>query len=262
MPAVNPGTTGLVEWWSLDEASGSRAGSHAGLTLTDNNTVGSAAGVLGNAASFAAASSEWLSSSSASIQPGTGDFSAVCWVKPATNFTTDGVGGGRIIQRRGQGGFGTVAGWQFAAYRTGTNVYVCNTGVDDGAGNSVISGSSTAHLIATTAGFSLVALTWDSAADTLRVYSNAALVATYTGSTGVGSLTQSGRDFTFGATQTGAQAVDGEIDEGSFWTRLLTVDHLEWLYNSGAGRAYSALASGAGLPVLQHWHADTFGGGW
>lgn len=31
--------TTLVEWWRLDELSGNRVGEHAGLTLTDNNTV-------------------------------------------------------------------------------------------------------------------------------------------------------------------------------------------------------------------------------
>ena len=31
--------TSLVEYWNLDETSGTRAGSHAGLDLTDNNTV-------------------------------------------------------------------------------------------------------------------------------------------------------------------------------------------------------------------------------
>lgn len=36
--------TSMVSWWSLDEASGSRADSHGSNTLTDNNTVTQAAG--------------------------------------------------------------------------------------------------------------------------------------------------------------------------------------------------------------------------
>jgi len=37
-------TTSLISWWDLDETSGSRADSHGSNTLTDNNTVTSAAG--------------------------------------------------------------------------------------------------------------------------------------------------------------------------------------------------------------------------
>jgi hypothetical protein len=52
---------GLVAYWKLDEASGSRADTVGGYTLTDNNTVTQTTGIISNAASFAAASSESLS---------------------------------------------------------------------------------------------------------------------------------------------------------------------------------------------------------
>lgn len=74
----------LVEYWQLDEASGNRAGAHAGLTLTDNNTVGSNTGlVYSNAASFVASSSEYLSRASEStLQTGDIDFWFAAWAYP------------------------------------------------------------------------------------------------------------------------------------------------------------------------------------
>lgn len=55
--------TDLVAWWSLDETSGTRVNAHNPGTydLTDNNTVGYDTGVVGNAASFVGANSEFLS---------------------------------------------------------------------------------------------------------------------------------------------------------------------------------------------------------
>jgi hypothetical protein len=50
MPQID--LTNLISWWSLDEASGSRADKHGANTLTDNNTVLSAAGKKSNAGNF------------------------------------------------------------------------------------------------------------------------------------------------------------------------------------------------------------------
>jgi len=81
MPAVNPGTTGLVAWWSLDEASGNRADSHGGNTLTDNNTVGYAAGKVGNAADFESGDSEYLLCTPASAVPAAAGWTLGAWVR-------------------------------------------------------------------------------------------------------------------------------------------------------------------------------------
>lgn len=55
--------TGLVGYWALDEASGTRADSHSnGLDLTDNNTVAQGTGnVYANCADFERSNSEYLS---------------------------------------------------------------------------------------------------------------------------------------------------------------------------------------------------------
>lgn len=53
--------TGIVSYWKLDETSGTRADSIGANTLTDNNTVLSGTGKVGNAADFEDANSEYLS---------------------------------------------------------------------------------------------------------------------------------------------------------------------------------------------------------
>src|SRR5262245_36770956 len=74
----------LAAHWKLNEASGARADSVAGHTLTDNNTVGQAAGKIGNAADFIASASEYLSrANEADLDPAaSGDFSLALWAFP------------------------------------------------------------------------------------------------------------------------------------------------------------------------------------
>ena len=76
-------TDGLVSYWPLNEASGTRSDSHSNsLDLTDNNTVGQGTGnVYANAADFEENNSEWLSRASTDLlQPLS--FSISMWIKP------------------------------------------------------------------------------------------------------------------------------------------------------------------------------------
>jgi hypothetical protein len=63
----NPGATGLVSCWPMNETSGTRADLYGGNNLTDNNTVGNATGKVGNAADFELDNSEYLSGSNISL---------------------------------------------------------------------------------------------------------------------------------------------------------------------------------------------------
>jgi len=79
-------TTGLVSFWKLDEASGSRADSHGSNTLTDNNTVGQGASITAapysTAADMVAANSEFLSDTdNAELSTGDVNFCFSFWVK-------------------------------------------------------------------------------------------------------------------------------------------------------------------------------------
>jgi hypothetical protein len=77
--------TGMVEVWPLSEAGGTRAGAHAGLNLTDNNTVGSDSGKFGPAAQFIAANNEYLSIDDPALQAGDIDFTLSCWIYRASS---------------------------------------------------------------------------------------------------------------------------------------------------------------------------------
>src|SRR5262252_1520277 len=89
--------TNLISYWKLDEVSGSRVDTKGTNTLTDNNTVTSTTGIINNAASFAAASSEYLSlASNATVQTGDIDFTITAWVK----MTTKAALAGHIVAKR------------------------------------------------------------------------------------------------------------------------------------------------------------------
>ncbi len=86
-PVMRPNNalaTNLVAYWKLDEASGTRNDSVGTNHLTSNNNVGQATGKHNYAANFVAASSQYLSASSAIVPVGgsAGDFSISMWLNP------------------------------------------------------------------------------------------------------------------------------------------------------------------------------------
>lgn len=74
-----------VAAWALDEVSGTRVDQVNGYNLTDENTVGSAAGMFGNAADFERDNSEYLHvADNADLSGGDVKFTIVAWVKLET----------------------------------------------------------------------------------------------------------------------------------------------------------------------------------
>jgi hypothetical protein len=80
---ANPGTDGLVSWWSMNETDGTRSDSHTFANhLADNNSVASTAGKQANAASLVKANQEWLSvANNPSVSTGDVDYTIAGWVK-------------------------------------------------------------------------------------------------------------------------------------------------------------------------------------
>jgi hypothetical protein len=74
---------GLVSYWALNEASGTRADSHSTNDLADNNTVTQGAGHHeANSADFELSNAEFLShADNAALSGGTGSFSWSLWAK-------------------------------------------------------------------------------------------------------------------------------------------------------------------------------------
>lgn len=77
----------LIAHWALDETSGVRIDPWGGNHLTDNNSVGSAAGIIGNAASFDPDLIQSLSSNSAALSDGR-TFAA--WIKLPSDVVLEG----------------------------------------------------------------------------------------------------------------------------------------------------------------------------
>lgn len=82
--ASDPLLNGLVAYWKMDEASGTRSDSIGNYTLTDNNTVGSATGLIGNCASMVYTAGEYLSLSGAQVElliPEGSSYTVTGWVR-------------------------------------------------------------------------------------------------------------------------------------------------------------------------------------
>lgn len=217
----------LIAYYKLDEAGGNRADSHTGgYTLTDNNTVLSAAGIINNAALFAAASSEYLSSSNAVFERN-GDMFLTwsCWAylgsKAAnrTIFSRDQVNGaGRNYLLLYNNGADRFAAYTFSAIGAITGNVVANA-----LGSPAI--NTWYHII--------LELDDDNNSLTIRINDSLEDSAGTTG-TPIGSSGVS--DFAIGNASSGF--MDGRVDEWGFWGRLLTATEKTNLYNGGAGLTY------------------------
>lgn len=84
--------SGIVAYWKLDEASGTRNDSVGGQHLTDNNTVTSTTGAVNNAAKFTAANSESLSRASSAVTQ-TGDIDFAFFLR----FRADSLTGDQVL---------------------------------------------------------------------------------------------------------------------------------------------------------------------
>lgn len=216
--------TGLISYWKLEEASGTRVDSvvTSGNDLTDNNTVTQASGKVGNAAQFTAANSESLSrASNALLQTGDIDFTLPAWVY------LDAKAARRPILSK----------WDTANNREYILQY--DSTPDRFSVQVSSNGSATTTLNANTLGSPSTA-TWyfivvwhDSANDTLNIQVNDGGIDSQAYASGVFAGTS---DF---KVATGAGFfLGGRIDEVGFWKRTLTAAERATLYNSGAGRTY------------------------
>lgn len=230
--------TNLVAWWELGETSGTRSDSHGSFHLTDNNTVGSAAGKVGNAASFARASSESLSHADhADLSVGDADCTFAGWVyldsKPGADVA--------ICSKDRPGAQGDGEWYlshshspdRFAFTVFGASGFGSGTGVNANTLGSPSTGTwyfvvawhdSVNNLI----GISVNDGTPDTAAHSAGIYDGSSSV------------------FRLGADGYATDYFDGRIDQFGFWKRVLSSGERTALYNGGAGLSYAGLSGGGG----------------
>lgn len=216
--------TDLMAHWKLNEASGTRFDSHGSNHLTDNNTVTSATGKIGDAASFAAASSEHLSrSDNTDLSVGTGvSFTFACWVQLSSSPATRAIAGKLATSF-------AAANLEWALSITNS---VTRFQVSDG---TTVKTQDVSGALSTGTWYFL--LCWyDDAAKTVNVSVNngAASSSSWTGGVRDGSA-----GFAIGRFgEITSFYWDGLIDSCSFWKRVLTSDERTALYNSGNGLDY------------------------
>lgn len=216
--------TNLVAYWPLDESSGSRSDvSGNGKTLTDNNTVTSAAGKVGTAAQSAWANSEYLSrADEAAFELGSGDYTFAGWWKSPSSFT----------QYYGILGKGNSAGNRSYSLLT-----------DLGNSNKI-------SWVYSTDGTAFGLLAWSAAPSTSTWYfivarrSGGTLYLSVDNGTEVSvawapAYYDGTHPFTLaGSLWEGVEWGEDLYDEWGYWSRSLTADEITYLYNGGNGRTY------------------------
>lgn len=208
----NPGTTNLVSCWDLDEASGTRYDSYGSNNLTDYNTVGSAGGVVGNAASGVRANTEHLTTNDNSGISVTGNFTYALWFyldsKNATYATN-------ISRKYSEYGFLVLAG--DASVIRG---YFSSSNIDS-------------TIVPSTGTWYFVVIRYNGS-NSANLVVNAS--SYYTGTVTVSDTTQPLS--VLGGT-TANIGIDGRIDQAIMYKRALTNDEISYLYNGGSGRSCS-----------------------
>ena len=225
-PPVNPLLDGLVAWWSLDKTSGSRADAHTNnITLTDINTVGSAAGKINNAADFVFANEERLENTSSLLKFGDEDYAYSFWTAPDNTFGTNGM----LFSNFNWPSPGGIRAYIIKASRKIT--------VQVGDGTNLIAFESTDTLSFGT--FSHVVVMHEAGAKELSIIidNGTPKTHTYTGTLGTAI-----NRFNLGANSdtdvSWVNHYDGQTDEFAVYNRLLDAQTISDLNNSGAGIGY------------------------
>lgn len=218
-PFGNHATLGgkIVAHWKLDETSGQRNDSYSGAYhLTDNNTCGYDTGVLGNAADFIAANSEYLSGPTGGVFNPSAAFGFTGWFR-GTTFPTN---------------VPIIGKWSAApqlCYRLVVNAsdqLQINFATDGTSSTLQAHGTTlstgTWYFFYFYGSGSTMGLSLNNAGEASRAFSG----YPYAGSDAFWIGRQAGVYF------------NGEIDSVSFWNTTLSAGELTDLYNSGAGLDY------------------------
>lgn len=208
---------GLVSYWKLDEQSGTREDSVGSNDLTDNNTVGYAAGKSGNAASGVTVQAEYLGvASPIGLIDNQTDFSVSCWVKWDSAQT----GAARGFLEIGNA---VNDSSPFLLFQKDTN--------DDL--NVYWGGAYVGAYTASNGNWYHVVFTYNSTTTAWVAYVNGA--SHQSGSTADSNFNPANE---FHLLSGYGNYFTGEVDEAAIWTRILSADEVAALYASGAGRFY------------------------
>lgn len=148
----------------------------------------------------------------------------MCWFK-----TTQSAGVLRMLDKRGQGAFGSgVPGMQLSV-NTGNaaNEKWKNAALEDVSGNVVGGSNFTSVPFPNDGAWHHVALVWDNDNGKLSIYIDFALEDEDTNAAMIGADCRTGRAFNLGRANTDAQYYDGILDEIQVWDRALTLSEIQ-----------------------------------
>ena len=222
---ASPLLTNLIAWYSLNEASGNRADSHAGgYTLTQNGTVNSTTGRVGNAASFSGNSANFLSQSGSQFNFGNSTFYCATWVFSIdTSLRNIASVWDENANRQ----------WNFDQFSGKYRFYLTSDGLF-GAGNFVVVETATY----TANQWNFVEFYYNAVSDLAGIaLNNGSFV---TGAFSKGVFPGASTPFRIGriASTVDSNPFNGRVDEFAVWSRMLTAGERTTLYNGGNGIAY------------------------
>ena len=234
--------TGMVAYWGLEEdGTSNRVDSHDGLDMTIVATApgrDTGADGVNYAVELTRGSNDTLihSLSANDLSPGNSDFTFACWVK----FKT-----GSLTSFQSIAGIWLPAGdqreWLLQMNTVGQKLEfnVTSDGTFAGLGRAQ---HPTSPLVET---WYFVVGAYDSVNDLVKISVTKAgdPIGGYTTAAHSGGVFEGTGDFTMGSNGNidVTFAVDGYVDEAAYWSRLITDDEKEFLYNSGTALTYGDL---------------------
>lgn len=211
---------GLVSYWKLDEASGTRVDSKGGINLTNGFMVTQIPGQkVGNSAGFSG--SPILQSSSSTLQTGDTSFTFAGWFQMSVISYIQmpfGKTSGTYSQKEYRLQFHTSRNFDFEVYRPG--------------GPSSVTSS-----VPIARGVWYFVVMWHDAVN--NIVGISVNDTTTTSATGGNLQPASNAPFTLGTALSTTYDMSGRIDELGFWNRVLTAQERTDLYNGGTGNTYN-----------------------
>ena len=208
--------TSIVSYYKLQSDGTDSVGSN---TLAPGTAPTYSAGKIGNGASFASASSQYLNGSTFA---GSSSYACNFWLNPTTlpsSFTPvskDDVSTKRIFNPVFDATNLTLFAW--------------------GAGQAFHQTTGAAHGMSTGT-FYMWTIVWDAPNNLVTVYKNASSFATISLS-GNESADTTSNNLTLGRQNNATNYTNGVVDEVGIWSRALTSAEVTTLYNAGSGNQY------------------------
>ena len=222
----NPGTPNLEAWWTEDVDG---TDSHGANNLTEVAAPSHVAGKVGNAVDLEKDSAQSQKIvDNASLSFGNEDLSFGCWVKLESKNTPMGIMNKWFFSTNER---------EYSLSYSSASDRVQFTLSDNGTNVATVSANNFGAISVATWYF--IVGVHNSADNTIKIYVNAGTPDSTAHSTGCNNNVS---DFEIGIFQGVTQPFDGLIDEAFVYRKALSVEEISWLYNGGAGRAYSELS--------------------